>query len=62
DNRYFSADSSFRYTGDPDNPNNAFVPVDNVVGRAVLVTWPLDRWSWLDDYPLVFHGVHEAAK
>jgi signal peptidase I len=62
DNRYDSADSSYRYSGDPENPNNAFVPIDHVVGRAVLVSWPLDRWSWLDNYPLVFHGVQPAAK
>ena len=57
DNRYNSADSSYHYSGDPDAPGTAFVPVKNVVGRAVLVTWPLDRWNWLDNYPLVFRGV-----
>ncbi|GAB3605803.1 hypothetical protein GCM10027413_12120 [Conyzicola nivalis] len=61
DNRYNSADSSYHYSGDPDAPGTAFVPVKNVVGRAVLVTWPLDRWTWLDNYPLVFRGV-DAAK
>jgi signal peptidase I len=58
DNRYDSADSSYHYALDPET---AFVPIDNVVGRAVLVTWPLDRWTWLDNYPLVFRGV-DAAK
>ena len=57
DNRYNSADSSYHYSGDPDAPGTAFVPIKNVVGRAVLVTWPLDRWAWLDNYPLVFRGV-----
>jgi signal peptidase I len=58
DNRYNSADSAFHYARDPET---AFVPIENVVGRAVLITWPLDRWSWLDDYPLVFRGVEEAG-
>jgi signal peptidase I len=58
DNRYNSADSSYHYAKDPES---AFVPIDNVVGRAVLVTWPLERWSWLDNYPLVFRGVDAAG-
>ena len=61
DNRYNSADSSYHYSGDPDAPGTAFVPIDNVVGRAVLVTWPLDRWATLDNYPLVFRGVDSAG-
>jgi signal peptidase I len=58
DNRYDSADSSYHYAKDPET---AFVPIDNVVGRAVLVTWPLDRWAWLDNYPIVFRGVEAAG-
>ncbi|MCU1543089.1 MAG: signal peptidase [Microbacteriaceae bacterium] len=58
DNRYDSADSSYHYAKDPET---AFVPIDNVVGRAVLVTWPLDRWAWLDNYPIVFRGVDAAG-
>ena len=61
DNRYNSADSSYHYSGDPESPGTAFVPIDNVVGRAVLVTWPLDRWAFIDNYPVVFRGV-DAAK
>ncbi len=53
DNRYNSADSSFHR----DDPNGGFVPIDNVVGRALLISWPIDRWSWLDNHPLTFHGV-----
>lgn len=58
DNRYNSADSSYHYALDPET---GFVPIENVVGRAVLVTWPLDRWAWLDNYPLVFRGVDASA-
>jgi signal peptidase I len=53
DNRYNSADSSFHR----DDPNGGFVPIDNVVGRALLISWPLSRWTWLDNYPVTFHGV-----
>ena len=58
DNRYNSADSAFHLIN---SPGNEFVPIDNVVGKAVLVSWPLARWSTLDSYPLVFSGVDDAA-
>lgn len=50
DNRYDSSDSRF----------NGVVPIADVVGRAVVVSWPIDRWQWLDNYPLVFDGVEQA--
>jgi signal peptidase I len=54
DNRYNSADSLNHYTlGDP---GGGMVPVDNVVGRAILTTWPISRWTWLDNYSDVFAG------
>ena len=58
DNRYDSLDSRYH----PDAPGKGFVPMDNVVGRALVISWPLSRWSWLDDYPDVFRGVEEAEK
>jgi signal peptidase I len=58
DNRYVSADSAYHYTR---NDPAWAVPIDDVVGRAVLISWPVDRWSWLDNYPLVFDGVEEAG-
>lgn len=57
DNRYNSKDS--RYNGD--TPLKGYVPVDNVVGRAFVVSWPLSRWAWLDNYPEVFAGVDEGS-
>jgi signal peptidase I len=57
DNRYNSADSRFNQ----DKPGNGFVPEGNVVGRAILVTWPADHWTWLDNYGDVFSGVPDAA-
>jgi signal peptidase I len=56
DNRYDSADSRYNRTAF----RGGFVPFDDVVGRAVVISWPLDRWSWLDNYPLVFNGVDDA--
>lgn len=50
DNRYDSSDSRF----------NGVVPIDDVVGRAFVISWPLERWTWLDNYPLVFDGVDPA--
>ncbi|MEJ3404225.1 signal peptidase I [Rathayibacter sp. YIM 133350] len=57
DNRYNSKDS--RYNGD--TPGKGFVPVDNVVGRAFVVSWPLDHWAWLDDYPDTFAGIPKGT-
>jgi len=57
DNRYNSKDS--RYNGE--TPGKGFVPIDHVVGRALVISWPLARWSWLDDYPDTFRGVKDAA-
>ena len=50
DNRYNSADS--RIHGN--------VPVDDVVGRAFVITWPADRWSVLSRYGAEWDAVPEA--
>ena len=50
DNRYDSSDSRI----------NGVVPIADVVGRAVVISWPIDRWQWIDNYPLVFDGVERA--
>lgn len=55
DNRYDSQDSSRNQS----LPDHGFVPLDHVVGRAVVISWPAARWTWLDDYPEVFRGVEE---
>lgn len=56
DNRYNSADSRYNR----DKPGNGFVPYDDVVGRAVLISWPVSRWTLLDNYPLTFAGVESG--
>ncbi|MGR2751487.1 signal peptidase I [Agromyces arachidis] len=58
DNRYNSKDSRYN----TETPLEGFVPIDNVVGRAVVVSWPISHWTWLDNYPEVFSGVDEGAE
>lgn len=53
DNRNRSSDSRFHM----DQPGKGFVPIDNLVGRAFLVTWPFDRFGPLDFHHDVFAGV-----
>lgn len=50
DNRENSADSRAHI----DEPGGGFVPMDDVVGRAILVTFPFDRFGWLDNHPETF--------
>jgi signal peptidase I len=59
DNRYHSGDSLFHNS--QDDPGEGFVPIDDVVGRAFLISWPTTRWTWLDNYPVTFRGVDDAA-
>ncbi|MEO7016734.1 MAG: signal peptidase I [Leifsonia sp.] len=56
DNRYNSADSRYHQN----DPGKGFVPLDDVVGRAFVLSWPVSRWSLLDDYPDTFNGVPDA--
>jgi signal peptidase I len=57
DNRYNSRDSSAHI----DEPSKGFVPISSVVGRAMLISWPTARWTWLDDYPATFQGVDKKS-
>jgi signal peptidase I len=56
DNRYNSRDSRYNR----EQPGNGFVPVDNVVGRAFVISWPVAHWGGLSNYPGVFAGVPDA--
>jgi signal peptidase I len=56
DNRYNSKDS--RYNGE--TPLKGFVPIENVVGKAFVVSWPVSNWAWLGNYPEVFAGVEDG--
>ena len=55
DNRGNSADSRFHL-----DQNNGAVPVDNAVGRVVLVVWPFDRLS-TEPIPEIFGNPAIAA-
>ncbi len=44
DNRQNSRDSRWHQNG----PNGGMVPVEEAIGRAVVVAWPIDRWSTLE--------------
>ncbi|MDQ1608975.1 MAG: signal peptidase [Microbacteriaceae bacterium] len=53
DNRWNSKDSS----RNQDLPGKGFVPESDVVGRALVVSWPPDHWTWLDNFPDAFQGI-----
>ncbi len=57
DNRDNSRDSRAH----TDQPSKGFVPIDNVVGRAFLITWPLNRFGLIDFHHEVFAGVPAAS-
>ena len=56
DNRDNSQDSRYHM----DQPSGGFVPVENVVGRAFLITWPLGRFGTIDFHHDVFEGVPDG--
>jgi signal peptidase I len=53
DNRDSSRDSRYNQ----DQPGDGFVPLENVVGRAFLITWPFTRFGTIDFHHGVFAGV-----
>lgn len=57
DNRYRSKDSRYN----TDQPGNGFVPLENVVGRAFVITWPFNRFGLLDSHYEVFAGVPDPV-
>ena len=46
DNRYNSEDSSLNQNLEPATATCR----SRVVGRAFVICWPMNRWSWVDDY------------
>ena len=57
DHRQNSMDSRYHQY----DKNNGFVPVDNVVGRALVVAWPPSRWSTLPVPDTFDQGLGAAA-
>lgn len=58
DNRYNSQGSS----RNQNLPGKGFVPIKDVVGRAILISWSVNRWTWLDDHPTVFAGANDHRR
>lgn len=54
DNRGDSADSRFHDDG---TGRTGSVPESDIIGRAVMIVWPLDRMSWLSNYSSTFDKV-----
>ncbi|GAA1469586.1 signal peptidase I [Microbacterium thalassium] len=57
DNRYRSKDSRYN----TDQPGKGFVPIENVVGRVFLITWPFDRFGLVDFHHEDFSSVPDPA-
>ncbi|WP_188700170.1 signal peptidase I [Microbacterium nanhaiense] len=57
DNRNNSRDSRFHNT----QPGGGFVPIDDIVGRVALRTWPLSTFGPLENQTSVFRGVPEGT-
>jgi signal peptidase I len=53
DNRSNSTDSRYH----PDEPGKGFVSKKYVVGRAFIISWPIQNITWLDNFPNVFKDV-----
>lgn len=58
DNRYNSRDSRYNQ----DQPGKGFVANEEIVGRAFVLNWPLNHFSWLGNYPETFTGVEQARQ
>jgi signal peptidase I len=37
-------------------------PVNDVTGRAFVISWSASHWTWLSDYPNVFDGMDDHKK
>ena len=57
DNRNNSRDSRFHNT----QPGGGFVPIDDIVGRVALRTWPLKTFGPLEKQTSAFRGVPEGT-
>lgn len=57
DNRYDSADSAYHHQ----QGENAFIPLDDVTGKAVVVFWPMSNWASLNGGDESFAAVPDAS-
>lgn len=59
DNRDESADSAYHYNR---KDVSAFVPIKDVTGKALVISWPINRWTVLSNYPATFQDVKSPKK
>lgn len=59
DHRADSGDSRFHDNG---TGRTGSVPESAIVGRAIMIVWPPDRWAWLGNYHDVFDKVPNPSK
>ena len=57
DNRDESADSAYHSSRKDTSP---FVPIREVTGQAIMISWPFTRWTFLGNYPVVFQDVPKS--
>lgn len=55
DNRYSSKDSRYNQ----DQPGRGFVSEEEIVGRAIIINWPLSHIEILGNHPEVFAGIED---
>lgn len=58
DNRWNSEDSRYHQ----DTSTHGGVPINDIVGRAFVISWPITRWRYLSDYPDTFAGVTASGR
>lgn len=58
DNRDMSADSAYHLNRHDPDP---YVPIGDVTGKAMVISWPVDRWSVLNNYPATFRDVKSPS-
>jgi signal peptidase I len=57
DNRDESADSAYHASRKDTSP---FVPITDVTGQAIMISWPFTRWTFLGNYPVVYQDVPKS--
>ena len=59
DNRDMSADSAYHYYRKDVSP---YVPISDVTGKALVISWPINHWSVLSNFPATFQDVKSPSK
>ncbi len=57
--QYFILNDNRVGTDSSDSRSFGPVPRQNIVGKAVLVFWPLSQRQWISNYSSVFEGIHQ---